>query len=243
MESNELYRLANEIPSMGGTQIGPVLREYAREAPDNAAVVEVGCWLGAGTAQLALGIRERANGTKLRIHCYDWWRANETEINKAAKWGLQLQPGEDLLPHVQRMLRPFNVQIEFHQGELSAAQWNDEPISLYIDDASKTPKLFFHALRTFGPSWIPGRTMVFFMDYDFWRKTGKNDHMCQKEFVEAHRESFEHIPHPRVAMFRYRRPVNFETWIASRLSGIQEVQHLPEPRSGRSAASPVFTRP
>ena len=217
MELKELYRLADEIPSMGGTEIGPVLRDYARKAPDKTAVVEVGCWLGAGTAQLALGIRERTNGANLRIYCYDRWTANEAEIEKAASRGLQLQPGEDLLPHAQRMLQPFDVPIEFHQGDLRAAQWNGDPISVYVDDASKTPKLFFHSLRTFGPSWKPGETIVFLMDYDIWKKTGNKDHQCQKEFIEAHPDSFERIPHPEVAMFRYRRPVDFESWTAPKL--------------------------
>ena len=56
-----LHELAEKIPSMGGTEIGALLREAARNAPSNTAIVEVGCWLGAGTAQLALGIRERQN--------------------------------------------------------------------------------------------------------------------------------------------------------------------------------------
>jgi hypothetical protein len=221
MELEKLYQRAASIPSMGGTEIGPLLREYARKVPDHTAVVEVGCWLGAGTAQLALGIRERHDNSKIRIYCYDRWIANEAEIEKATSFGLTLQPGEDLLPHMQNYLEPFEIPIEYHQGDLREATWNGEPISLYVDDASKRPKLFFHSLRTFGPSWKPGETIIFLMDYDIWTKTGEREHECQKEFIEAHLESFERIPHPEVAIFRYRSPVNFENWIEAKISSTE----------------------
>jgi hypothetical protein len=113
-------------------------------------------------------------------------------------------------------LQPFGVPIEYHQGDLRAAQWNGGPISIYVDDASKTPELFFHSLRTFGPSWQPGQTIIFLMDYDIWKTTGRKHHRCQLEFIEAHADSFEQISDPEFAIFRYRRPVDFESWIASR---------------------------
>src|SRR5690606_12370375 len=54
-ELARLERLADEFPSMGGKKIGPFLRKLARAAPSHTAIVEVGSWLGAGTAQLAIG--------------------------------------------------------------------------------------------------------------------------------------------------------------------------------------------
>jgi hypothetical protein len=212
----KLAGLAEQIPSMGGAKLGPVLRQFAREAPGNTAIVEVGCWLGAGTAQLALGILERETEADICIHCYDRWIANKVEVEKAARAGLHLELAEDILPHTRRMLQPFNVPIEFHQGDIRHATWNGFPISVYVDDASKTPKLFFHALRTFAPSWIPGQTVIILMDYDIWQKTGNDDHKCQKEFIESHSFSFERIPHPKYAIFRYRAPVALEDWIVSK---------------------------
>jgi hypothetical protein len=215
VNATELARLAAQIPSMGGAKM-PALREFAREAPGNTAIVEVGCWLGAGTAQLALGILERENKTDIRIHCYDRWEANEAEIEKAARSGLHLQIGENILPHMRRMLQPFGVPIDFHQGDIRQASWDGTPISVYVDDAAKTPKLFFHALKTFAPSWIPGQTVVILMDYFIWQKTGNEDHKCQKDFIESHSHSFERIPHPTRAIFLYRAPVAFENWIAAK---------------------------
>ena len=42
-----LYELANRIPSMGGMEIGLVLRQVARDAAGGTSIVEVGCWHGA----------------------------------------------------------------------------------------------------------------------------------------------------------------------------------------------------
>ena len=211
-----LIDTANKIPSMGGMEIGPVLRQFARKAQPNASIVEVGCWLGAGTAQLALGVLENQHPTGINIHCYDRWTANEAEVEKASRWGLQLTDGEDLLPHTKRMLEPFNIPIDFHQGDIRTALWSGGPISIYVDDASKMSKLFYHSLGAFGPSWVPGETILFLMDFYIWQKTGKAEHRCQKEFIEDHPESFDRIPNPDVAVFRYSRPVDFTGWIISR---------------------------
>ena len=120
------------------------------------------------------------------------------------------------------MLEPFAVPIEFHQGDIRTTSWSGGPISLYVDDASKRPKLFYHSLRTFGPSRIPGETIVFFMDFNIWKTSGNREHQCQKEFIETYQASFERIDHPgtaldpEVAVFRYSAPVDFTEWIVSR---------------------------
>ena len=177
-DSVGLYAMANRIPSMGGREIGPVLRNLARHAPAGTSIVEVGTWLGAGTAQLALGIRERARPSEVALHCYDRWQANRSEITKAAGCGVHLAFEEDTLPRVRRTLDPFGVPVEYHKGELLGVQWDGGPISVYVDDATKMPEAFLHALRTFGPSWVPGTTRLVFMDYDYWRTSGASAINC-----------------------------------------------------------------
>ena len=96
----DLKAVADQIPSMGGRKIGAWLRQAARDAPSNTSIVEVGCWLGAGTAQLALGIRERPYPKDVSLHCYDRWKATTSEVDKALRWPLAkpLQESARTLP-------------------------------------------------------------------------------------------------------------------------------------------------
>jgi hypothetical protein len=209
----ELEQLALQIPSMGGTEIGAQLREAARRAPPKTSIVEVGSWLGAGTAQLALGLREREPDSAIGIHCYDRWEATEQEVEKAARMkNLSLHVGQDTLPWVMHMLRPFGVPISFVKVDLRAATWDGGPISIYIDDAAKTPPKFLHVLKTFGPHWIPGVTLVVLMDFHFWRKTGSDKHKAQKRFIENYRDYFDPVDGFRVDTndaFLYKRTIDF----------------------------------
>jgi hypothetical protein len=208
----DLERLTTQFPSMGGKEIGPFLRKLAREAPAETAIVEVGSWLGAGTAQLALGVHERE--APIPIYTYDRWEASGPEVAKALKRGMtEIRPGQDTLPWVMEALRPFNVPITFVKGDISDAAWDGMPISVYIDDAAKTSKKFLRMLRTFGPSWIPGKTLLVLMDYYYWRKTGVDEHRCQTNFIENHRVHFEQIEGFRRgsnAAFVYTRQLDFD---------------------------------
>jgi hypothetical protein len=210
---DELERRAAQIPSMGGKEIGTFLRAAAREASPNSVIVEVGSWLGAGTAQLALGVRERKGNGTVRIQCYDRWVATKQEVVKAASNGVpNLHAGQDTLPWVMDTLRPFDVPISFVKGDLEDATWDGEPISIYLDDAAKIPKKFYHVLRTFGPAWVPGVTRLILMDYHYWKKTGVAEHRCQTNFVENYREHFEPVVEFRRgsnAAFVYAKRMDF----------------------------------
>jgi hypothetical protein len=215
-ESAALERVAASFPSMGGREIGPFLREITLEAPEDTSIVELGSWLGAGTAQLALGIVDRGPKQHLEIHCYDRWAALPDEVSKARKAGISLREGQDTLPNILALLEPFPVSIHFHKGDLARARWNGEPISIYVDDACKKPSLFFHALRTFGPSWIPGKTVVVLMDFHFWKKAKSKSYRCQREFIDRYRDHFEIIDRDYFegstwAAFRYVRKIEFNT--------------------------------
>ena len=205
----DLYGMADRIPSMGGARIGPLLRNLVRNAPAGTAIVEVGSWLGAGTAQLLLGAGERRRTREVAVHTYDLWRAYRDSRAKAAMFGVRLSWQEDTLPRVRRSLEPFGVPVEFHRGDIRKAGWNDGPISVYVDDAAKTPALFAHVLRTFGPSWMPGETVVVLMDYDHWKRTGIAGHRCQKHFIESNRNCFEPIACRSAGVFLYKRAIDF----------------------------------
>jgi hypothetical protein len=210
----QLEHIASEIPSMGGTEIGPQLRKAVRQAPPDTSIVEVGSWLGAGTAQLALGVRERGSAGSVAIHCYDRWEATDQEVEKAARMkNMSLRAGDDTLPWVMQTLRPFGVPINFVKCDLRDATWDGGPISVYLDDAAKTPQKFFHMLKTFGPHWIPGSTVVVLMDFHYWEKTGSDKHQCQKRFIENYREHFTLVEGFRTDTcdaFAYRKAIEFD---------------------------------
>ena len=204
---------ALRIPSMGGHKIGTFLRRIARDAPLQTSIVEVGCWFGAGTAQLALGVLERVPHQRIPIHCFDRWIVDLTQVEKARQFAnLEIVSGQDTLPLTIDYLRPFGVEMHFTKGNIKHANWQGGPISVYVDDASKVPKMFSHALKTFGPWWIPGVTIIVMMDYSYWQKSGRADHKCQQEFMERYGDHFSAISNigsRGPAAFRYETPLVF----------------------------------
>ena len=185
----ELRALAASFPSQGGAEIGPWLERYAAQVPPGAAIVEVGCWFGAGTAHLALGALE--NPAKPEIHVFDRFRANDEEVGKAAKFGLWLKAGQDTLPLVRSSLGRFAARIHFHKSDIRAIFWPPQPIALYVDDASKAEVLWNYAMSVFRPHFVPGAILVL-MDYHFDEKAGEK-YAAQKRYMARHEGEFELI--------------------------------------------------
>ena len=206
-EIERLEEIAEKIPSMGGFEWRWVLRELSAKAPAGTSIVEVGSWLGAGTAQLALGLRTREGSRAVQLHCFDRWQVKGSQVAKAARRGVELMLGSDTLPIIKETLEQFHVSITFHKGNILDASWNHGPISVYVDDAAKTAKNFRHALKTFGPHWIPGETVVLLMDFLLWKTTALTEHQCQKRFIEEYAGHFEELGD---YMFRYKKALDFE---------------------------------
>jgi len=201
------------IPSMGGDRLKPFFDRVVVDLPENTAVVEVGTWLGAGTAQIASALRHSGLDEMIAIHCFDRWIASKSEALKASKAGLNMREGDDTLPLVKSMLSPLNSSIHFHKGDLIETEWDNGLISLYIDDAAKNPELFYHVLRTFGPSWIPGKTILILMDFYYWKKEkGRKSriHRCQQDFIEQYPDHFEII---KDFKSQYQTPFSNEAFV------------------------------
>lgn len=214
---DELSRKADSFPSMGGVELGPFLRRLGRDADPDAAIVEVGVWLGAGTAQIAYGLAERrlSGEPTPAIHAYDRFWASRSEVAKAAAAGVELDKGGDTAPWVAEALRPFGAEVFLHKGDLDLLSWSAGPIGVFILDAAKGPRQFRNMMRIFGPFWRPGRTTVVLMDYAYYKFGGKAEFECQARFVEAHPDAFEPIDlgiedPGTMAAFRYTAEVDFE---------------------------------
>ena len=190
---------AESFPSMGGREIGGRLECLAAAVPAGQAIVEVGSWLGSGTAHLALG----ANYSGAPIHCFDRWRANEEEAKKAREFGIPLERGQDTLPWVEERLEPFGAEIHYHKGRLLDADWRVTPIGLYVDDASKSPQLWRKAARTFLP-YVPVGGFLVLMDYFFFEKRGAR-YKAQYRWMATRQDQFrlveDHVGGTTTAIF------------------------------------------
>lgn len=186
------------IPSMGGREIGEFLHTAAKAVKAPASIVEVGAWLGAGTAQMAMATR--SSDPMPKIHTYDMFTARSDEVRKAKADGISIELDHDTLPQVRSVLDPIGADITFHKGNILDYGWDGGPIGLYVDDAAKTPTLFYHVLDTFARSWIPGETIVVLMDYSYWatltNRRGKRRLKVQQDIVERHPGCFEEIRDP-----------------------------------------------
>lgn len=214
----DLEEHASSIPEMGGRRVGSHLRKFAREAAKDTAFVELGPWLGAGTAQLALGLIDRSDDHGISIYAYDNFVTSDPSVGKAHRQGVFLESGQDTLPLVKEFLHPFSVDITLVKGMLNhATEVPAEPISIYIDDATKYPHTFMRCLQVFGPQWIPDTTVVILMDYHNWKnprysEAKRTQLRCQLEFIEANEGKFREISEftdGHAAAFVYRGGIDF----------------------------------
>ena len=208
-EADVLSVNADQIPAYSGTQSLVSLARLAAQTAGGTSIVQVGVWLGSSSAQLALGVQRRRKPGVVALHCYDSWTATSTDVKRAAWWGLSLSEGESLLPHTRQLLQPFRVDIKFRTAFLDVLG-EENPIALYVDDMRRSPTLFWRALEVFGPHWIPGETVLVFLNYDYDRNKSAERCTYQEHLVESNPESFEAMHDEGPGVFRYSAPLNFE---------------------------------
>jgi hypothetical protein len=227
------------IPSMGGHRIAAYLYELGLQHQGRGEVVEVGSWLGASCAPIALGLKTR--GSTAGIHCFDRFSNSEEECERARKQGVNIDPGQDTTPIFLANVRPIYPNITAYKTKISRITWDGRPIEVYIDDASKKRASFVHVLRTFGPSFIPGLTTIVLMDFNLYRRKHHPPHLrrtfeAQKQIVDRlgdHlREVFTTWPRASAVAFRYEKAFDFRE-----LSGIRDAAER-----GRHALSDAVAR-
>jgi hypothetical protein len=204
----------HDIPSMERGESLSFLSDIAKELGGTGAVVECGSWLGGSIAPVAQALAKR--DSQIGIHCYDRWEADEIEVTKAAKDGVSLTEGQDTLPVFLDYVDDIYPHIVPHKTDLLEATWTGQPISLFIDDASKDPRVFRSVMETFGPFFIPGETVIVLMDYQIHETTdstvNKRLRRCQKDFIEGNSDSFERIADLENSCgvaFRYTTPLDW----------------------------------
>jgi hypothetical protein len=197
---NELIELSERIPSMGGREMGKVYRRYIRDMDRGDDVVEIGAWLGAGTAQLALGIYE--HGKESTLHVYDRFTAKGKEIKKALnpsgykyaegigvdKKGesIKVKSGQNTLPIVRKLLSEFEkiADIKYYRGDIDNLKYKGGKIGILVIDAAKKSAQFKRIIKKLEPHLLPG-SIVFFMDYYYYLYKPNKELEYQRKYVEG----------------------------------------------------------
>jgi hypothetical protein len=189
----DLEAHANKIPAMSNFITKETIRYYVSKIKNDRAIVEVGVWLGACTAYIALGLKDSHKDNT--IYVYDRFVANDSEVSKAEWNGIVLYEGENTKSIFQAFLAPYCANIKLSKCNIFKAKYKGPKIGVFIDDVSKREKYFEHTIKTFKKYFIPGETICFFMDYFFFEKTGLKIHRYQYDWMQAHKKEFQFIKH------------------------------------------------
>ncbi len=186
------------------------LQWYAEsEFSGEGVIVDLGCWFGSSTINLALGLErnERIADKGKLIHAYDIFLWEDWMEATVVGTGLSehLKPGDSFLDEFLERSRPWEPLIEVHPGDLTELGWRPgRPIEFLFNDASKSWELAAAIVRDFYPSLIPGRTIV--VEQDFAHFYTPWVHLIRHRF----RDCFEPVSHIRFsgsAVFRQTDPI------------------------------------
>lgn len=186
MRAADLRKLADAIPDLGhgGRELADLLIEAAARVPRGQSIVDIGPYLGSTTAYLALGARPG-----VVIHAYDTWDAGICGMREKARRYHGLDLPDDFLPLFERNLRPFGRTILVHVGDVRGATWGGAPIGLLVDDIGVDAEYTAAKMAAFGPSLVPGATLVL-CDY-YWHESKAGEvFRGQRRWFEAHRERY-----------------------------------------------------
>ena len=123
-------------------------------------LVEVGSWLGRSALHLAAGLE--SSGKAATLHCFDGftWGAGDS---RAAD--LPLRPGDNFQKYFEANVSRFAHRIAAHRTRISDIAWKGDPIELLFLDAPKKHRDITSCLEAFGPSLIPGKSVIAIQDY------------------------------------------------------------------------------
>ncbi len=203
---------ANKIPELGhgGKSTKSYLYSYAQRVPENGIIIDVGPFLGSTTGYLMAGLMDA--GRRARIFSFDKWEADAGYCEKAKNHlGLTLREGSSLLPLFLKNVR----RIPFPSGDLSTVKgdifkttWDkDLKISLAVFDPGNGRATTEALMRTFSPAFIPGKTIIFFMDFYFYETHTPADFNYQHLLVDKNAVAFEFVERcsepSRCAIYRW----------------------------------------
>jgi hypothetical protein len=126
-------------------------------------LVEIGSWLGRSSLHLAAGIE--SSGQAARLHCFDGFTWAPSDSGKS---DLPLKPGDSFLPYFERNIAPYRALVTPHRVRIADIAWSGEPVEVLFLDAPKKLKEITRCLEVFGPSLVPGRSIIAIQDYQYF---------------------------------------------------------------------------
>lgn len=182
------------IPAMTPPIVHEYLHELGLRWNNKGVVIELGCWLGATTRALLDGLGENYN---YPYYCYDRWKANNQEVEKAKLQGINLKIGQDLSWLFLENVNYKNICA--FQGDISKNIKNyfGDNIEICLFDAPKRNPVFKQCMYTLLPYFIPGVTILGLLDYYFYQRQADtkryNDFLAPVNFINDHKENFEKL--------------------------------------------------
>lgn len=126
-------------------------------------LVEVGSWLGRSALHLAADIKH--SGLPAKLHCFDGFTWAPSDSNNS---DLPLKPGDSFLPYFQQNVASYRDLVSSHRNRIADITWPGDPIEVLLLDAPKKLKEITRCLEVFGPSLVPGKSIIAIQDYQYF---------------------------------------------------------------------------
>ena len=204
----------NGLPSMTSLECQAYLKEIGQQWTGNGYAMELGSWLGASSIALLEGLVEA--GYDRAYWAFDRWKAHISQVRKAKYVGFYLDEGMDTLPLFKKHVSPTYSYLNCVSGimPLTLDKYTGGPIEICVFDAPKADPVFRSCIRALHKKWIPGITVVAFLDYWFFELghegKKKEQFMAAHNFVEKNKQCFTLLKEFRAespAFFRYEEPL------------------------------------
>lgn len=176
------------------------LDHYARDFYfGRGKIVDLGCWLGATTAALADGLRQRNPRSKGRdtIESFDLFQWDEwmNPIKEAIGAKADFVAGQCFYDHVRTSLGRYGDLVAVHKADLSVYRPPDEwKIEFLFVDAMKNWELARCIAANFFPKLIPRESLVVQQDFAFYDPIVSTNHLLMWH-LRDYFEPLHHVPH------------------------------------------------
>lgn len=217
MNIKELIQHADKIPDLGygGKTVKDDLMFYSSRVKKDRSIVDIAPCFGSTTAYIHCG--QEINGRSLiSIHSFDLWELQNDEYKHKAKkfCNVDLNSSDDFYNEYLKNIKPYG-QTNIYRGDILKQTWNaNNKIGLFVDDIGCDYDMTKKIFKIFTDAFIPGETIIFFMDMYFCDSHKGKHFNYQINLIKQNPECFEFIkkvPGSKCAIVRFlNKDINFE---------------------------------